>query len=221
MRGHERVDELLYDGETVRESVELDGARVVVTSHRLLAFTPGMDGANFQQADLPNVEGVDTGARGPGTLLERGLRVGTVGAVLVGTGLVVDFDSLVGGVDLGTGAGRTGIGGMLGPVRRLLGLVRDLDQYMQLLGALVLLLSVALLSAYWYLREPTLTVEVAGGEDLHVPRGADGTAARLEGALAPGPAVPGGDPEEAGSESAGEWNWSGSGDGSDGPSWEP
>jgi hypothetical protein len=187
MRWRQRVDDLLYDGETVRESVDLDGARVVVTSHRILAFTPDMDGANFQQADLPNVEGVGTGARTESRLLEPGLRIGVVGVVLVVTGLVVDFGGLVGGVDLGGGAGSVGIGGMLGPVRSLLGLVRDLDQYLRLVGALALLLAVGLLSVYWYLREPTLTVAVAGGEDIHVPRVDDpGAVSRIERALAPG-----------------------------------
>jgi hypothetical protein len=213
MGRRDRVEDLLYDGESVRESVDLDDARVVVTSHRVLAFTPEMDGANFQQADRPNVEGVGTGARTESRLLEPGLRIGVVGVVLLGTGLVVDFGSLVGSVDLGGGAGGVGIGGMLGPVRSLLGLVRDLDQYLQLFGALALLLAVGILSVYWYLREPTLTIAVAGSEDIHVPRVDDAAAVdRIERALTPDGAdgdgtprdgVPGGGPSSGSGGSGG------------------
>ena len=43
-----RVDDLLYDGETARETVDVGTSRVVVTSHRVLAFTPDADGENFR-----------------------------------------------------------------------------------------------------------------------------------------------------------------------------
>ncbi|MEF8782540.1 MAG: hypothetical protein V5A39_06190 [Haloarculaceae archaeon] len=169
---HDRVEDLLYDGETVRETVDLEAGQVVVTSHRVLAFTPGTNGANFRQADLPNVEGVGFGAETEANLLERAIRFGVVGVVLAGFGVVVDFGSIVGDVDLtgGEAAGKIGIGGMLGSIQTLLGLIRSLDQYMQLFGAVALLLAALFLGVYWYLREPTLVVEVAGEDDIHVPR---------------------------------------------------
>ena len=54
----ERAEEMLYAGESVEETFEVDDARILVTSHRVLAFTPGAEGATFQQADRPNVAGV-------------------------------------------------------------------------------------------------------------------------------------------------------------------
>jgi hypothetical protein len=186
-----RVEDLLFDGETVRETVGLEAGQVVVTSHRVLAFTPEGTGANFQQADLPNVESVVAGARSDGRTLELGLKTGAVGVVLLGTGLLVDFGRIVGDVDLGNeaAAGRIGVGGILGAVRSFLGFVRNLDQYMQLVGALALLLALALAGVYWYLRERVVVVEVAGGDDIHVPRTAGDTEAmdRLERVIAPGP----------------------------------
>lgn len=189
-RWRDRVEELLYDGEAVRESIELGDAAVVVTSHRVLAFTPEMDGANFRAVDRPNVVGVDAGARADGDLLERGIRYGVIGAVLLIAGLVVDFGAIVGSVDLtGAGAsGQLGLGGVLGAVQGLLDVLRDLDRLLRLFGGLAVLLAAVLLGVYWYQREPTLVVEVAGDEDIHVPRPADGKGAsdRLERAIAAG-----------------------------------
>lgn len=188
----ERIEDLLFDGETVRETVALDSARVVVTSHRVLAFTPGMEGANFHQVDRPNVEGVGTGARGTAGLLEPTAKVGVLGVVLVAAGAFLDFGAILGDVTLGgaggEAAGRIGIGNVLGPLRGLLDFLRNLDAYMQLFGGLALLLAVVLGGAYWYLRDPTLVVEVAGGEDVHLPRpdAESDVAGRLERTIAPG-----------------------------------
>lgn len=188
----DRVEDLLYDGETVRETVDLATGRVVVTSHRVLTFTPRTEGANFRQADLPNVEGVGFGAQTEADLLEHALRFSVIGVVLLGFGVVVDFGSIVGDVDLtgGEAAGQIGIGGMLGAIQTMLGFIRSLDQYMQLFGAVALVLGVVLFGVYWYLREPTVVIEVAGGDDIHVPRADRDTDVmrRLERATVSGPA---------------------------------
>lgn len=186
----DHVTELLYDGESVIESVDLGDARVVVTSHRVLAFTPGSDAGTFRQVERPNVVGVSTGTRGEGHLLHRGARWGLIGALLLGTGLLVDMDALVGDVSLGGGAGSTiGVGGVLDLVRTVLGLLRRLDEFLAIAGGLVLGLAAAALGAYLLTREPTVVIRVAGEEsDIHVPRG-DREAAvggRLEAAIAPG-----------------------------------
>jgi hypothetical protein len=196
-----RVEDLLYEGETVRETVEFEGTSVVVTSHRVLAFTPEMDGANFKQVDRPNVVGVDTDAKSEAALLERTVKVGLVGGVLLVGGYVLDFGAIVGDVDLTGGgtAGQVGIGNILGPLQSMLDLLRSLDLYMQLAGALALLLAVALFGVYWHLRDPTLVIEVAGDDDIHVPRpgGDTETAQRLERAVAAEQtADPGGPPAD-------------------------
>ena len=185
----DRVEQLLYDGESVRETVEFDAATVVVTSHRVLAFTPEADGANFQQVDRPNVDGIDTGARSESDLLERGIRYGLVGAVLVAAGQVVNLDGLLGGVDLQSQAtGELGLGGIMGTLQTMLNVLTYLDQLLQVVGALALLLGVALLAVYWVTRDATLVVRVAGGDDIHLPRPSDaaGTRDRLARAVSPG-----------------------------------
>ena len=184
-RWQQRAEELLYDGESVSETVDLGSASVVVTSHRVLAFTPEFDGENFQQADRPNVEGVETGAlaRNNEKLLGRGLRVGIVGIVLVVAGFLLDFDSIVGDTDLSGGetGGQLGIGGVLETTQRLLDLVAQLDYLMLVFGMLALGLAAVFLGVYWVVRDPTLVIRVAGDEpDIHVPRPEDAAGARAD-----------------------------------------
>lgn len=175
----DRVEQLLYDGESVRETVEFDAATVVVTSHRVLAFTPEADGANFRQVERPNVDGVATGARSRDGLLERGVRYGLVGAVLVVAGQFVTLDGILGGVDLNSRAtSELGLGGIMGTLQAMLNLLTQLDQLMQIFGALAVLLAVVLLAVYWVTREETLVIHVAGGDDVHLPRPRDADSAR-------------------------------------------
>lgn len=194
-----RIERLLYDGESVQETVEFGATSVVVTSHRVLAVTPEMEGENLRQVERPNVAGVAAGARASPGLLERGLKCGVVGALLAAAGYVVDLDGLLGGVALRNRATtELGIGNAVGSLQGLLGLLTQLDQLLRAVGALALLLAVVLVGAYRLTRDETLVVEVAGGEDVHVPRPSDldATADRLERAIAPEP-HDGGDSDSA------------------------
>jgi len=198
----DRVGDLLYDGESVEETVDFDEASVVVTSHRVLAFDPEGDGPTLQQADRPNVEGVTTGARSETDLLRRGAKTGVVGLVLLGTGLAVDFGSIVGDVNVdGETAQQVGMGGLFGAVQSMLDFVAQLDFLLRVFGALALFLAAVFLAVYWFTRDPTLVVEIAGDDDIQLPQpAADGVPERVEGAVAIDPsdtsreADPPGDP---------------------------
>jgi hypothetical protein len=184
----ERVSDLLYDGEEIRDSVDVETSTVVVTSHRLLVFTPDGDGPNFRQVDRPNVDGVSAGTRSETERLEQGVRYGVIGAVLVIAGTVIDLDSLLGDVSGATqSASEFGFGGFMGTLQSMMALLTRLDELLQIAGVLALFLSVVLLGVYWYTREPTLVIEVAGDDDVHVPRstGASECVQRLQTAVAP------------------------------------
>lgn len=188
MQWRDRLEQLLFEGETVEERIDLAGdAAVVVTSHRVLAFTPDQEGANFSQVERPNVDGVTTGAVADSDLLGRGLRWGVYGVVMLGAGFLIDLDSLVASVDLSAGgaSSRIGLGGIMGLMQTLLDLLAQLDDFLRLFGALFLLLAVAMVGAYLHTRDRTLVVRVAGGEDVHLPRPGDveGTRERIEAAL--------------------------------------
>lgn len=193
MRWKRRVEDLLYDGETVEESIELGTTRVVVTSHRVLAFTPDMEGENFTQTDLPNVESVDASSRSDGGLLSRAIKFGVVGAVLVVLGLIIDFESILGGATFDADAAQeVGAGGIISLAQQLINFMIQLDYLMRVFGALALLLAAVMFGVYWFLRDPTLRITVAGDRaDIHLPRPADTseTQARLEAAIFPESAV--------------------------------
>ncbi|MBX0324226.1 hypothetical protein EGH21_14400 [Halomicroarcula sp. F13] len=173
----ERAGDLLYDGESIREHVRVGDGGVVVTSHRLLAFTPDRDGPNFRQVDRPNVEGVDRRSAGNADFLEQGVKALVAGVVLVVAGQMVSLDGLVAGVSLdGVGsAGAMGLGGMLGLLQGLLRLLAQLDDIMTLFGGLALALAAVVLGVYLWSREAVLVVSVAGGDDVELSAPEDDT----------------------------------------------
>jgi hypothetical protein len=209
-----RVDDLLYDGETVERQVEVDEAvGVVVTSHRVLVFRPEFDGSNFEAVERPNVEGVRTGALAESDLLARGVQWLLVGVLLLAGGFLVNLDSLVASVDIsGEGASRIGIGGFVGLVQTLLSLLAQLDDFLRIGGAILLFVGAVLIAAYVLGRERTMVLEIAGGEDVHFHRPAESTEAteRLEAALGLRPQP---DPDGRDGDT---WSTAGHGTGADG-----
>ena len=167
-----KVEDLLYESESVEEVVDIDTARVVVTSHRVLTFTPEMDGENFEQVERPNVTGVATSALSRTGLAAKSVRYGVYSAMLMLAGLFINFDSLIGDVQFDSQAAQgTGAGGIIGLAQGMLNFFARLDQFMQMIGALGLLVAVVIFAVYWLLRTPTLAIEIAGDrDDLHVPR---------------------------------------------------
>lgn len=181
----DRVDELLYDGERVTESVDVPAGRLVVTTHRLLAFTPDGDGANFRAVDRPNVESVRLSADGSGRYLRWTLRPLLLGAILLAAGTQLDIGDPLSSVDT-SGAGETGAGGIVSSITSVTSLLAVLDELMVAVGAVCLLVVALLLGLYLYSRERRLVVAVAGDDDVGVPVSGDrsATVARLEAALA-------------------------------------
>ena len=184
-----RIEELLYESESVEEVVDIDDARLVVTSHRVMTFTPEMDGENFEQVERPNVTAVEPSAISKTGLAERSIRYGIYGGLLIVAGLLIDFESLVGGIEFDAEATQdTGAGGIVNIAQATLDFMAQMDELMQVIGALTLLVAVVSFAVYWLLRTPTLAIRVAGdGSDLHVPRPGepDLAATALEQAIIP------------------------------------
>ena len=184
----DRVDELLYDGESVVERVTVDTGGVVVTTHRVLAFTPEREGANFDTVDRPNVTGVTASQSGEWGFLQQAIKAIVVGVVLLAAGQTVSFDSLVAGVTIDSSAAQVGMGGMLGMLSSFLQLMAQLDELMTMFGALALAFGALVLGVYLWTREHELVVGVAGdAEDLRLsaPEDADDVARRLEATILP------------------------------------
>jgi hypothetical protein len=190
----ERADALLYDGETVEREVRVGEGGVVVTTHRVLAFTPDRDGANYRAVDRPNVEGVGVTTTGEGAFLEQGVKALVAGVVLVGAGQVISLDGIVAGISIGGGqaASAVGIGGLLGMVQTLLTLLAQLDDIMRLFGGLALALAAVVLGVYAWSRERVLVVDVAGDDDVVLSAPDDeAVVEQLEAAVRPGDAPAG------------------------------
>ena len=185
----ERAESLLYDGEVIEADVRLDRGGVVVTSHRVLAFTPDREGSNYRQVDRPNVEGIEATTSGDWSFLELGVKALVVGVVLVAAGTTVSLDGLVGNVSLDSGgaAGAVGIGGMLGLLQTMLTLMAQLDDLMRLFGGLALAFAVVVLGVYLWSRDRLLVVRVAGDDDIELAAPDDESVVeRIEAAIVPG-----------------------------------
>ena len=192
-----RAESLLYDGEVIEADVRLDRGGVVVTSHRVLVFTPDREGSNYQQVDRPNVEGIDVTTSGDWSFLELGVKALVVGIVLVAAGMTVSLDSLVGNVSLDSGgaASAVGIGGMLGMLQTMLTLMAQLDELMRLFGGLALVFAAVVLGVYLWSRDRLLVVRVAGDDDIELTAPDDESIVeRIEAAI-----VPEAPPSDAGS----------------------
>ena len=189
-RWSDRVEELLYEGETVEERVEIGSSAVVVTSHRVLAFTPERDGANFQQADRPNVTGVSADSSGDATFLGYAVRATAYGLVLIVAGVLLPLDSILSDVAMPESTGQLGIGGVLGLFEQILSVLRNLGDFMQLIGALLLLFAIVPFGVYLWSRERLLVIDLAEADDsirLPAPESdSEAVADRLEYAIQPG-----------------------------------
>jgi hypothetical protein len=186
-----RAESLLYDGEVIEADVRLDRGGIVVTSHRVLVFTPDREGSNYRQVDRPNVEGVDLTTRGDWSFLELGVKALVVGVVLVAAGMTVSLDSLVGNVSLDSGgaASAVGIGGMLGMLQSMLTLMAQLDDLMRLFGGLALAFAAVVLGVYLWSRDRLLVVRVAGDDDIELTAPEDESIVeQIEAAIVPGTA---------------------------------
>jgi hypothetical protein len=178
------VEELLYDGEAVDRTVAVGTGEVVVTSHRVLVFTPERDGKRFRQVDRPNVVGVGLDHDGNERLLVGGLKWGVISVLLAGAGQVFSLDSLVS--DISFGGGGVGLGGVMGLLQQMLSLMAMLDELLTIVGALGVILAVGVLAVYMHTRERVLRLELAGEEDVIAPVADDvdeGVVAQLESAL--------------------------------------
>ncbi|MGM0398556.1 MAG: hypothetical protein ACQEQY_06130 [Halobacteriota archaeon] len=179
-----RVGELLYAGEAVRMRVGRGPDEIVVTSHRLLAFTPERDGSNFHAVDLPNVEAIATESSGRWAFVPTGAKALLAGIVIVAAGLVIDFDRLAASIpDAGTDA--VGAGGILGMLDGLRTALAVADVVLFGLGGLLAIAGLAVLAAYWATRREEVVVAVAGGEDVRLDRDSFGASdlAKIETAL--------------------------------------
>lgn len=183
-----RVEQLLYDGEEVHHQVGDDSVGVVVTSHRVMAFTPEADGANFRAVDRPNVVGVERTNTGEDRWLLSGTKWLLVGVFLAIGGFLFDFDGLFGDVEVSQEAGQIGLGGILGLFALLRTVFSLMDDALLLGGSLAALAGLGAIGWYLQSRAASIRIEVAGEDDIYLPTEGltDTDVTELAEAIAPG-----------------------------------
>ena len=190
MEWTERVDQLLYDGETETRRVVVGDATFVVTSHRVLAFTPG-DGPRYRAVDRPNVGRVTVESTGRARTLGKGLLFGAVALASGVAATLVSFTALVPdlGVDDSTDSPSPGadIAGEM--VATLEAILTALELAVVGLAFLSGLAAAGYLVRYVRTRTRRLVIEVHGDDDVDVPAsGAVGAVAvELRNAIEPEP----------------------------------
>lgn len=162
------LDQLLYEGERVIETASGHSVGLVVTSHRLLVFTPELEGKNFQVLQRPNVTGINSEERGPAKWLSASMKWAIGGVAMAIGGLVLDLEGVMGSTST-AGADAVGVGWIGGVFSLFQTAFSLLDDVLLFAGLLGIGLSLALFGWYWANRAETMTVEVAGREDLELP----------------------------------------------------
>jgi hypothetical protein len=165
-----RIEQHLYEDETIQRTVDIGETRVVVTTNRVFTFQPDDDAAEY--AERPNIQGVEPSATGSRSTLRGGIILIVTALPFVVGGWLLDgalvelpeFDE--------QSAKEIGAGGLADLVSWLLALVANLDIILLVTGVVLFGLAVLSLAWYWLVaRTPTFAIRLAGDHvDLHIPR---------------------------------------------------
>jgi len=168
------IDRLLHSGEDVEEDVSVGDSQVVVTTQRVILFTPYADGKNVSYVDRPNVTAIRADESGDRRVLSVGATVGLTGVFLLVLGNTLSI-SVPGALNDIRGESVPGAG-MANSVASAIELI---DTLLLVLGGLFLA-NAAVITGYYFLkREGTVTVEVAGENDMELSTHEDEDADRL------------------------------------------
>ena len=162
----DRVDELLYDGETRIQQYDLEDASIVITSHRVLVFTPTTDGSEYRHVDRPNIGAVKTKTDGNYAAVAYAAGAGILATVLLGVASQFQFRSLSPSLDTGTETDGGDVSDVFGIVDGLFALV---DLFVLGAGVLAAIVAVVFAGLYLSSRERRLVLDVRGDDSIAIP----------------------------------------------------
>ncbi|SIR51405.1 hypothetical protein SAMN05421858_2587 [Haladaptatus litoreus] len=165
----DRLLDMLFAGEDIEEEIELDGARIAVTSHRVLAFMPEGGGRRFDHADRPNVLNASVQPTGHDSYLSWVIRSVVYGIILLGGGFLINSSGIL--VRLGNTEAPNdqiigGVGQMISSMAVMFGILTDA---FLLIGGVLLFVGFVLGALYFVTRSEELVIERAGREPIYVP----------------------------------------------------
>lgn len=169
----DRLANMLFQGEEVEDEYTVEGARVAVTTHRVLVFTPEGDGRRFDHADRPNVLDANVETTGHSSYVTWSVRSAVYGTVLLGGGVLLKVSGILeqlGGTQPPADAPGAEIAQMVSLLPEVLG---TLMNALLVCGGLLLVVSFGLVGLYLESREQELVIERAGREPMRVPASGD------------------------------------------------
>ncbi|MCO8242872.1 MULTISPECIES: hypothetical protein [unclassified Haladaptatus] len=165
----DRLLDMLFAGEEIEEEIELEGARIAVTSHRLLAFMPEGEDRRFDHEDRPNVLDARVQAAGHPDYLSWCVRSFIYGLLLVGGGYLLDSSGLLtdfGDTNTASAQAVAGVQGMVGTMVHAFSLLTSI---LLLVGGVLLLVAIILGILYLFTRSEELIIERAGRDPIRIP----------------------------------------------------
>lgn len=165
----DRLLDMLFAGEDIEEEIELDGARIAVTSHRVLAFMPEGGGRRFDHADRPNVLNASVQPTGHDSYLSWVIRSVVYGIILLGGGFLINSSGILarlGNTEAPNDQIIGGVGQMISSMAVMFGILTDA---FLLIGGVLLFVGFVLGALYFVTRSEELVIERAGREPIYVP----------------------------------------------------
>jgi hypothetical protein len=165
----DRLASMLFQGEEVEEEFTVEVARVAVTTHRVLVFTPDGDGRRFDHADRPNVLDATVETTGRNSYVGWGVKTAVYGTILLASGFLLRTSGIVdelGGASPPADAPGAEVAQMVSLLPTLLG---TLTNVLLVVGGLLVIAAVALAGLYYDSRERELVIERAGRDPMRVP----------------------------------------------------
>ncbi len=172
------IDGLLHAGEEVEEEVSVGDAQVVVTTQRVMVFTPHSEGENVRYFDRPNVVGVETSNSGNRQVLSAGATIGLSGVLMMFIGNTLSLSAPAAVSDLsGEPVPGADLAGTMASAIELI------DTLFLLLGVLLLANGLVVVGYYFMKRKPAVALRIAGDDDVELPVYEDEDVDKIRGRL--------------------------------------
>ncbi|MFH5799587.1 hypothetical protein [Haladaptatus sp. CMAA 1911] len=165
----DRLLDMLFAGEEIEEEIELEGARIAVTSHRLLAFMPDGGERRFDHEDRPNVLDARVQAAGRPDYLSWSVKSFVYGLLLVGCGYLLNSSGLLTAFDSARSADQQALLAVQQMVGTMVSAFSLLASILLPVGGVLILAALVFAVLYFMTRSDELIIERAGRDPIRIP----------------------------------------------------